>query len=104
MWYDPFAAPVPQCTLAAQALLPPAVSWTAFAWNAASLWIAGFLNGGFLVGTLLAVFALVIASRMSSAAVVRVFSFVPIAAVATILCILAYHSEVRATIAAAFPQ
>lgn len=104
VWYEPFSAVGPQCTLTGQALLPPAVSWATFGWNAATLWLAGFLDGGWAVGLLFATAALAISSRMSSDAVVRVFSALPLAAASVFFGLLGCYYEMQATLAAGLPQ
>lgn len=104
VWYDPFSAAGPQCTLTSQALLPPAVSWPTFGWNVATLWLAGLCDGGLVLGLVLAGLVLGIASRMSSAAAMRVFALLPIAAVCAFVCVLGYAYEVQATVAAGLPQ
>jgi len=102
--FDPFAAAGPQCTLTGQALVPPAVSWPTFAWDVATLWLAGFLDGGFVIGLFIAALAIATASRLSSAAVIRVFSFWPILLGSAILCVAGYDYEIHATLATGLPQ
>ena len=103
-WYDPFAGAGPQCTLIHQALIPPDVSWTTFAWNVATLWVAGFLDGGFVLGLILVVLVLGVASRASGAATMLLFSALPVAAACVLFFGLGYAYEVQATIASGLPQ
>jgi hypothetical protein len=103
-WYDPFAAAGPQCTLIHQALLPPEVAWTTFAWNAATLWVAGFLDGGYVLGLILVALILGVASRASAGATMRIFSALPVVAACTLMFGLGFSYEVQATIASGLPQ